>query len=107
MDAAMNFVSNLGIILEFRSNTNSPRLLWNRFSGFYLVQLHIKTDLGRDDSHFVGYQAAANLIMVNYPRSKLPKIEAKDRKRKNAPKVFYALFLGARQITIPWARFTN
>ena len=81
-----------------------PRLnlLWNRFSGFYLAQLHImiKTDLGRDDSHFVGYLAADNLIMDDYPRSKLTKIEAKDRERKNAPKVFYALFPGARQTTM-------
>ena len=64
-------------------------------SGFYLVQLHNNTDLGRGDSHFVGYFAADNLIMDNYPRSKLPKIEANDRERKNARKV---LFPGARPI---------
>ena len=99
VDAAADLVSRYGMELAFRSELNSPRLLWNTFKGLYLLQLHVKTDAGLD-SHFVGYLAADGLVVDNYPRSKVPRIEASDRSRKNAPKVFYALFPGASQITL-------
>jgi hypothetical protein len=99
VDAAADLVSRYGMVLAFRSELNSPRLLWNTFKGLYLLQLHVKTDVGLD-SHFVGYLAADGLVVDNYPRCKVPRIEASDRSRKNAPKVFYALFPGASQITL-------
>ena len=99
VDAAADLVSRYGMELAFRSELNSPRLLWNTFKGLYLLQLHVKTDAGLD-SHFVGYLAADGLVVDNYPRSKVPRIEASDRSRKNAPKVFYALFPGASQVTL-------
>ena len=99
VDAAADLVSRYGMVLAFRSGLNSPRLLWNTTKGLYLLQLHVKTDAGLD-SHFVGYLAADGLIVDNYPRSKVPRIEASDRSRKNAPKVFYAQFPGASQITL-------
>ena len=101
LDTAISYAASFGVNLDFRSEINSPRLLFDQQVGYFLVQLHIRAaDADTADSHFLACLAADSLVIDNYPRRKVQKILASDRSRKNAPKVFNRLFPGAQQITL-------
>ena len=96
---ASSITPSYGMELSFQSAINSPRLLFNQRQGACIVRLEIETDEG-SDHHFVTYLAEDGVIVNNYPRSKVPRVEESDRARKAAPRLFYALFPGASRITL-------
>ena len=68
---AQTFVSGYGAELVYDHQINSPRDLFNRREGVYLVQLDITTADGTD-KHYVTYLAATGHVIDNYPRAPVP-----------------------------------
>ena len=75
---AQTFVSGYGAELVYERQINSPRDLFIRREGVYLVQLDITT-ADQTDKHYVTYLAATGHVIDNYPRAPVPVIAETDR----------------------------
>ena len=75
---AQTFVSGYGAELVYERQINSPRDLFIRREGVYLVQLDITT-ADQTDKHYVTYLAATGHVIDNYPRAPVPVIEEAER----------------------------
>ena len=95
---AQTFVSGYGAELVYERQINSPRDLFIRREGVYLVQLDITT-ADQTDKHYVTYLAATGHVIDNYPRAPVPVIEEAERQcNKKAIQVFKQLFPGAQRV---------